>query len=209
MSVKALDEAIQFLPSPQMCELQSERRIHEMMVLSFTLQSHSSSAEIQLGDSPEKGKRREYVSLYVCLVTTHDLVHPSNGPAELSHSINKDQQSLFTLPSSIAYFLFTSPPSPWIITPRLSTLWSLVPIQAQKLSSTNLNEFTIIASPVVTEVWLHLCLTFQTSSWLDPQWKRGFGDYLIVTQIESPSPSCAAMVVKRHIPLLFEWALRL
>lgn len=55
--VKASEEAVQFLPSPQMCELQSERRIHEMMVLSFTLQSRSSSAEIQLGDSPEKGKR--------------------------------------------------------------------------------------------------------------------------------------------------------
>lgn len=81
------------------------------MILSFMLHSHSSSREIQLGDSTETGKKYAllpvcvYVCISVCvLVTTHDSFHPSNGPVALNQSINKDQQSLFTPSSSISHF---------------------------------------------------------------------------------------------------------
>lgn len=162
-------------------------------------------------------KEKKQVHFPVCVFVDNScLGSPFKRPC-WAQSFNK-QRPTKPLYTSFLHRLFSFHLSPLPLThytlslhqpPTPTAIPLLVPINVQKLSSKNLNEFTIIASPVVTEVWLHLCLTFQTSSWLDPQWKRGFGDYLIVTQIESPSPSCAAMVVKRHIPLLFEWALRL
>lgn len=137
-----------------------------------------------------------YVCLQVCLVTTHDSFHPSNDPVALSQSINKDQQSLFTLSFLNLSFLKSSfhlfsPDSLHLVTHSLSfSPSSSLPAPPQQLSHSphtdsrveekykippNLNKFTIIASPVVAQVWIHLCLTFHTSTWLDPRWKRGFG----------------------------------
>lgn len=169
------------------------------MILSFMLHTHSSSREIQLGWQP-RGKKK-CVHLCVCVVvTTHDSFHPLNGRVALNQSINKDQQSLFAHSSSISRLkILFSPLLPWLITPRhaLSAAFSshppppppphphppqLLAHTAQSHTNTsargkvqqtpNLNKFTIIASPVVTEVWIHLCLTFQTSSWLDPPVKK-------------------------------------
>lgn len=44
------------------------------------------------GWRPREGKKCFSVSLCVCLVTTHDSFHPSNGPVALVQSINKDLQ---------------------------------------------------------------------------------------------------------------------
>lgn len=70
---------------------------------SFILQRNTA------GWRPSEGKKS--VFLCVCLVTTHDSFHPSNGPVVLNQSINKDQQSLSVLffPPSL---IFSPPPTP-------------------------------------------------------------------------------------------------
>lgn len=114
------------------------------------------------------------------------LISTSNGLLALNHSLNKDQKKPFPR---------------FLRVPRLTTPRSQSPSSSLRSSlssnTTNFNDFAIIASPVVTELWICLCLTFQTSLRLDPQRKRGFGDYLIVTQIESPSSPCTGFVVKK------------
>lgn len=129
-------------------------------------QSHSSSTEIQLGESPERGGaggEKVIPRIRVCFwrrLETHFTLQ--NGPTVLNQSINKDQQSLFALSSQIFHFLLTSrllpdllhlvsprPPSP-PPPPLLSPPPARAKVERNKLP--NLNEFTIIASPVVTEV---------------------------------------------------------
>lgn len=94
-----------------------------MMVLSFTLQSHSSSAEIQLGDSPEKGKRR--VRFPVCVFGDNSwLGSPFKRPC-WAQSFNK-QRPTKPLYTSFLHRLFSFHLSPLPLNHYTSSLHSLV-----------------------------------------------------------------------------------
>lgn len=110
---------------PQKRNIRAERRYQ--MIPSFTLHTHSSFWEIQLGDGPGgKKKERFLVSqrVCVCLMTTHDSFHPSNGPVAPSLSINKEQQSLFALSSSLSRFKILFSPTPDSLHPITSSYHS-------------------------------------------------------------------------------------
>lgn len=131
------------------------------MILSFMPQSHSSSTEIQLGESPERGgvgDEKVIPRIRVCLwrrLETHFTLQKRPRSAQ---SVNK-QRPTKPLCSFFSDFSFSphllSPPR--LITPCLSAARrpALPPLARAKVERNklpNLNEFTIIASPVVTEV---------------------------------------------------------
>lgn len=137
------------------------------MILSFMLQSHSSSREIQQGDGPEREKSVYFpLCMSACVFGDNSwLISPFKRPHG-TQSVNKQRPAKLLLHSFFApasLLKEKKPLFPWLITPHhlppshptpylsATLLASFTPTQVEDYNTLRNLKFTIIASPDVTK----------------------------------------------------------